>query len=106
MSTPTLDLEPDCLKMAASMFRGHGKLLHQICRKHKIFLDAKRRTSTSYIILFPELPPDTEDSNPVMRWKEFPDFPNITHEGVVRAGAKRSIDFEVQLDKHITQLEG
>ncbi|XP_071132416.1 uncharacterized protein [Mytilus edulis] len=105
MSTPTLDLEPDCLKMAASMFRGHGKLLHQICRKHKIFLDAKRRTSTSYIILFPELPPDTEDSNPVMRWKEFPDFPNITHEGVVRAGAKRSIDFEVQLDKHITQLE-
>ena len=55
---------------------------------------------------FPELPPDTEDSNPVMRWKEFPDFPNITHEGVVRAGAKRSIDFEVQLDKHITQLEG
>lgn len=52
------------------------------------------------------MPPDTEETNAIMRHKDFPEFTNITAENVVRGGAKRALEFETEFDKHLTKLEG
>ena len=54
----------------------------------------------------PEIPPDTSETNPIMCVEEHPQFSKITPDMVVTGCAKRSIEFDVQLGKHVETLKG
>ena len=61
------------------------------------------------IILFcrlPEIPPDTAETNAVMRFKEHPKFSAITPQDIVLGCAKLAIVFETKLGNHIKNLKG
>jgi hypothetical protein len=54
----------------------------------------------------PEIPPDTPETNPIMRVNEYPEFSTITPQKIVTGCAKLAIEFDVQLGKHVENLKG
>ena len=60
------------------------------------------------ILLFrlPEVPPDTPDTNPIMRVHDHPKFSEVTPESVVTGCAKLSIDHDVALGSHLESMAG
>ena len=57
-------------------------------------------------IRLPEIPPDTPETNPVMCLDDHPPFSKISPDMVVTGCAKRCIEFDVQLGKHVENLKG
>lgn len=91
--------------MAASMIR--GRVYCCIQQTHK-YLSKAWRTSPrnySYYVLLPEIPPDTAETNAVMRFQEHPKFGAITPQDVVLGCAKLAIIFETKLGNHIETLK-
>jgi oligopeptidase A len=54
----------------------------------------------------PEIPPDTPETNPIMRVNEYPAVSQITPQKIVTGCAKLAIEFDVQLGKHAETLKG
>ena len=54
----------------------------------------------------PEVPPDTAETNSVMRLHEPPNFKHITPDAIITGCAKLSIEYDVDLGKHIQKLKG
>jgi len=54
----------------------------------------------------PEIPPDTPETNPVMRINEYPQYSKITPEQTVTGCAKLAIEFDVHFGKHVENLKG
>ena len=57
-------------------------------------------------VRLPEIPPDTPETNPIMCFNDHPQFNTISADMVVTGCAKLSIDFDVQLGKHVENLKG
>ena len=62
------------------------------------------RGVASYIVLLPEVPPDSPETNPVMRLDSLPAFSEITPVDCVNGVAKLSIEFETELSLHSERL--
>lgn len=54
----------------------------------------------------PEIPTDTPEDNPIMRVHDYPEFSQIDSSLIVTGCAKLSIDYDVELGKHIESLKG
>ena len=54
----------------------------------------------------PEIPPDTPETNPIMRVHDYPEFKEITAETTVTGCAKLSVQYDVELGKHVENLKG
>jgi len=54
----------------------------------------------------PEIPPDTPETNPIMYLEDHPQLSKISPDMVVTGCAKRCIEFDVQLGKHVDNLKG
>ena len=59
-----------------------------------------------HVSRLPEIPPDTPETNSVMRVSEYPEFSSITPQQIVTGCAKLAIEFDVQLGKHAENLKG
>jgi len=60
----------------------------------------------SECVRLPEIPPDTPETNPLMCLHDHPQFNNISPDMVVTGCAKRCIEFDVQLGRHVEKLKG
>lgn len=58
------------------------------------------------IFRLPEVPPDTAETNVVMRTEQLPQFSEITPRKCVAACAKLAIEYETKLERHIDSLKG
>lgn len=54
----------------------------------------------------PEIPPDTPETNEVMRVADLPDFQSITPDKIITGCAKLAIEYETYLGKHLEDLKG
>ena len=54
----------------------------------------------------PEIPLDTSEDNPIMRVHDYPEFSHIDSSRTVTGCAKLSIEYDVELGKHIENLKG
>lgn len=54
----------------------------------------------------PEIPPDTPETNPIMRVHDYPQFSNISPDLALTGCAKLAIEFDVELGKHVEKLKG
>lgn len=64
----------------------------------------KFERNISYVVLLPEVPPDTPETNPIMKLDALPEFSLITPESCVTGVAKLSIEFETELSLHTERL--
>uniref|UniRef100_T1JBM7 Peptidase M3A/M3B catalytic domain-containing protein n=1 Tax=Strigamia maritima TaxID=126957 RepID=T1JBM7_STRMM len=82
--------------MAASLFR-HWRcttsLYSQISRRH------------AYIVLLPQVPDDTAETNPILQYSSNPRFNHITTDHCVNAIGKLVIDYECSLAKMTEKLK-
>ncbi|GAB1603422.1 probable cytosolic oligopeptidase A [Argonauta hians] len=92
--------------MAASMVRDRvcRCLLRQSQHFDNVFCQKSLRNA-SYYVLLPEIPPDTADTNAVMKFTDIPKFGSITPKDVVLGAAKRAIEFETKLGNHLEHLK-
>ena len=63
-------------------------------------------TSSSNRLRLPEIPPDTAETNVVMRTEDLPEFSQITPSKCVAACAKLAIEYETKLERHLESLKG
>lgn len=54
----------------------------------------------------PQIPPDTAETNPLLRTSELPKFTEITPDNVVTGCAKLAINFDVDVGKHVEAQKG
>ncbi|KAK2173850.1 hypothetical protein NP493_847g01041 [Ridgeia piscesae] len=87
--------------MAASIVRCRSGCLYQNVTKSFI----RRATTNAYYVLLPEIPPDTPEDNPIMRVHDYPEFSRVDSGLTVTGCAKLSIDYDVELGKHIESLK-
>ena len=61
-----------------------------------------------FLIFFrlPEIPPDTPETNPLLRVKENPDFQKLSPLKIRTGAAKVNIEYETQLGQHLEDLQG
>ena len=64
----------------------------------------QQRHISSYVVLLPEVPPDSPETNPIMRLDGLPAFSEITPIDCVNGVAKLSIEFETELTLHGERL--
>ncbi|KAK0056165.1 oligopeptidase A [Biomphalaria pfeifferi] len=88
--------------MAAAFAR--GRFCAQCLSSH-FWKPARLSSRTSYYVLLPEVPPDTAETNAVMRVDQLPQFSQITPELCVSACAKLAIEFETKLDNHVENIK-
>lgn len=62
------------------------------------------RGITSYVVLLPEVPSDSPETNAIMRLDQLPAFSEITPIDCVNGVAKLSIEFETELSLHTERL--
>ena len=65
---------------------------------------SSRRGISSYVVLLPEVPPDSPETNAIMRLDSLPAFSEITPIDCVNGVAKLSIEFETELTLHSERL--
>lgn len=58
------------------------------------------------IYRLPEVPPDTPETNTLMRVDELPEWSKITPSSVYRACGKLAIMYEMDLGEHCSKLQG
>ena len=63
-----------------------------------------QRGISSYVVLLPEVPPDSPETNAIMRLDQLPAFSEITPIDCVNGVAKLSIEFETELSLHTERL--
>lgn len=67
-------------------------------------------TITMKTLLFcyrlPEVPPDTPETNPIMRVHDYPQFSQLSPDLALTGCAKLAIEFDVELGKHVEKLKG
>ncbi|ESN95279.1 hypothetical protein HELRODRAFT_193617 [Helobdella robusta] len=80
------------------------KFYQNICKK---FASSKKSAVgyNSYYVLLPEIPPDTKETNPILRVNEFPKFSEITPDKCVTGCAKRSIEFDVEIGNFLDTIK-
>ncbi|KAH9514402.1 hypothetical protein Btru_025153 [Bulinus truncatus] len=88
--------------MAVALAR--GRFCAQCLSSH-LWKPVRNASKTSYYVLLPEVPPDTSETNAVMRSEHLPQFSEITPEKCVTACAKLAIEFETKLEKHVENLK-
>ncbi|CAH1793755.1 unnamed protein product [Owenia fusiformis] len=86
--------------MAASMIRCRFCNLSNSWAKTQL-----RNSSGQYYVLLPEVPPDTPETNSVMRTNDLPVFSEITPEKCISGGAKLAIQYETQLGELVEKLK-
>ncbi|XP_064606141.1 uncharacterized protein LOC135471020 [Liolophura sinensis] len=79
----------------------------RLCSYHQNNLKQALRNSSSgsYYVLLPEIPPDTPETNEVMRVADFPDFQSVTPDKIITGCAKLAIEYETYLGKHLEDLK-
>ncbi|XP_041362646.1 probable cytosolic oligopeptidase A [Gigantopelta aegis] len=84
-----------------------GRLSCKPCSVKSAWKTSLRYASNAYYVLLPEIPPDTPDTNPLLKHENrlFPEFSEITADQCVTGCAKLSIDFETKLGNHIDKLK-
>lgn len=65
-----------------------------------------KKPSKCLFFSLPEIPPDTAETNAVMRTDQLPQFSEITPKKCVAACAKLAIEYETKLESHIENLKG
>uniref|UniRef100_A0A0B7A5S5 oligopeptidase A n=1 Tax=Arion vulgaris TaxID=1028688 RepID=A0A0B7A5S5_9EUPU len=88
--------------MAAALARGRLGLQ---CFSVHLWKSCVRHESKSYYVLLPEIPPDTAETNAVMRTDQLPQFSQITPSKCVSACAKLAIEYETNLANHVESLK-
>ena len=58
-----------------------------------------------YYVLLPEVPPDTPETNPIMRLHDYPQFSRIHPDGTITGCAKLAIEFDVEMERHVEALK-
>ena len=66
----------------------------------------QKKTILLQFTSLPEVPPDTAETNPLLRLNSIPQFSQISPDKVVTGCAKAAIQYEVAVDDHITALQG
>ncbi|XP_059139670.1 oligopeptidase A-like [Physella acuta] len=89
--------------MAAVLTRGRAPAQYLSVHLRKSFI--RRASKNAYYVLLPEIPPDTAETNAVMRTDQLPQFSEITPKKCVAACAKLAIEFETKLESHIENLK-
>ncbi|GFO38354.1 oligopeptidase a [Plakobranchus ocellatus] len=90
--------------MASALGRGRANPINLSLRLWKLFL-RQASGSNSYYVLLPEIPPDTPETNAVMRTDQLPQFSEITPQKSVAACAKLAIEYETKLENHVESLK-
>merc|ERR1719483_489848 len=92
--------------MAASLLKGRVGAFCPSSSWLKLNIrHAVHSSKKSYYILLPEIPPDTAETNAVMRVNDLPRFSEITPGQCIFACAKLAIEYDVKLDQHLQFLE-
>ncbi|XP_067670873.1 uncharacterized protein [Haliotis asinina] len=88
--------------MATSMVRGRAWKLRLQCRSIKAHV---RYASGQYYVTLPEVPPDTPETNPLLRLADLPKFSAISPNRCITGCSKLSIDHDTNLSIHIENLQ-
>ncbi|KAL5018692.1 hypothetical protein ScPMuIL_004414 [Solemya velum] len=87
--------------MAASIIRGRARL----CIPQQVWKTSVRLATDTYYVLIPEIPPDTPETNSLMRIGELPQFSTITPDNVITGCAKLAIEYETRLGNQLDKLK-
>ncbi|XP_012942004.1 probable cytosolic oligopeptidase A [Aplysia californica] len=91
--------------MAASLARGRASTYCFSLQLWKTSVRHASKGSNAYYVLLPEIPPDTAETNAVMRTDQLPQFSEISPAKCVNACAKLAIEYETKLENHIEALK-
>ncbi|CAL1542791.1 unnamed protein product [Lymnaea stagnalis] len=88
--------------MAVALVRGRASAK---CFSPHLWKSVRHASKTAYYVLLPEVPPDTAETNAVMRIDQLPQFSEITAQKCVAACAKFAIEYETKLENHAENLK-